>query len=156
MSAILGIDPGKSGGWAVLGPAGSVLRWGRSDKLDERDLADTVAELTVSWPGLYAIMERAQAFPKQGVSSVFVYGTGYGFWQGVLCANGIGYETVPARTWQTALGVANREKLPKPQHKRALIAEARRRWPELPSHSGVCDAALIACWGLRSRNEKGR
>lgn len=149
MSAILGIDPGKTGGWVVLKSDGALAGCGRADHTDERDLADIVAELAISHPGLYAVMERAQAFPKQGVSSVFAYGTGYGLWRGLLCANGIGFETVPARSWQLALGVANRSKKPRADHKRALIAEARRRWPEIPAHSGICDAALIASFGLR-------
>lgn len=152
MTYILGVDPGASGGWAVLDGSESICQYGRMDKLDARDHADQIADLAIKYPGLFAIVERAQAFPGQGVVACFKYGVGYGFWQGVLMAHGIGFETVQPLTWQRSLGVANSTKASKIDHKRALMAHARQRWPALPKHSGVCDAVLIGLWGLRTRN----
>ena len=155
MTAILGIDPGAAGGWVILGGEGGLVDLGRMDKLDEREHADLVAGWTVTFPSLFAYVERAQAFPRMGVAGAFNYGKGYGMWLGMLAAAGIGYETVPAAAWQKALGLSGagggRAKNPS-GHKRALVEEARRRWPELPKHSGVCDASLIAEYGRRMRN----
>ena len=47
VAVILGIDPGKTGGWTVLDETGALLRWGRSDKMHERDFPDTIADLTI-------------------------------------------------------------------------------------------------------------
>ena len=153
MTYILGIDPGATGGICLLDDDERVVWAEKREQFDETELADFIALAKASGFLLYAFLERAQSFPKMGVVGAFKYGEGYGFWQGLLTANGIGFETVPPLTWQRALGVTKKHKeITQSQHKKNLVAEARSRWPSLPKHSGVCDAALIALYGSRLRN----
>src|SRR5215210_5894230 len=76
---ILGIDPGIAGGIAFYCPA----RPGRISAVDiplagaEVD-TDELARLIRGGAATLAIIERAGAMPKQGVSSTFKFGAAYG------------------------------------------------------------------------------
>jgi crossover junction endodeoxyribonuclease RuvC len=50
-----------------------------------------------------AVMEKVNAFPGQGVSSVFKFGEGFGIWKGVLAAMKIPFELVPPPVWKRAM-----------------------------------------------------
>lgn len=102
-----------------------------------------------------AYIEKAQAMPKQGVTSMFSYGTLFGMWRGMLVALGIPYEIIPPRTWQKVMlsGVQRDDT------KAASILVAKRLFPGvnlLPTpkcrkHSdGMADALNIAEYGRRT------
>jgi crossover junction endodeoxyribonuclease RuvC len=98
-------------------------------------------------------LERQQAMPKQGVSSMFNLGRCYGMIEGILVALDLDYEIVRPHTWQKVgyrgmpIGV---------KKKRSLYAAAQH-FPQLelkkprgrkPTLDGRADAALIALYGL--------
>lgn len=98
-------------------------------------------------------VERAHAMPKQGVTSMFSFGVGYGLWQGLLAGRRIPFEIVAAKTWQATMLKGHRGS--GECTKRAAFHAAIRLFPDLEvrlkEHWGLCDAALIAEYLRRSR-----
>ena len=140
MRATLGIDPGISGAVALLD--GAVAPEVVDMPSNPRDLWDTLSAWRTD--DLYAYVERAQAMPKQGVSSTFRYGYGYGVIIGLLAGLGIPYETVRPGEWKKRAGLIGRDK----EASRAL---ARQLWPTAPlgrvRDHGRAEALLIAKYG---------
>lgn len=148
---VLGVDPGRHGGLAVLA-SGHVLDC-RPMLLagGEIDPADMATYIQAFAPAVVCI-ERAQAMPKQGVVSMFNFGTGYGLIIGICAGLGIPCELVLATTWKRDVlaGTA--------KDKNAAIAYCRRVFPGvslLPSarsrvsHDGMADALCIAQYATR-------
>lgn len=101
----IGIDPGLSGAVAWLTPDGAyvkdipiVLKGGGYIK-NEIDAAGLVRML--DYPGEYhAMLERINAMPGQGVSSMFSMGDSFGVIRCALAANGIPHEYITPHTWK--------------------------------------------------------
>jgi crossover junction endodeoxyribonuclease RuvC len=94
----IGIDPGQGGGIAwIWGATGQIetAKYGETDKI--LDLFGTFYNATI-------VLERVHSMPKQGVRSVFTFGTNYGWWQGVMTACGCAWQDVEPRVWQRHLG----------------------------------------------------
>ncbi len=157
---IVGIDTGKTGGIAQLMHNGEIV-WATSMP----SMQELVEELCIlrdsSACGLFVFLEKAQAFPGQGVVGMFNYGDHYGQLQGILIALRIPYELVPPQTWTKSMlsgTVAPRsaEKKIKKDKSRNIEA-ARRLFPTLEElrkakpHTGIVDALLIAEYGRRKR-----
>lgn len=143
---IVGIDPGKRGGICVLHPewiyAAPMPVVG--DQIDGREIAGRIigADLVV--------IEHAQAMPKQGVTSMFKYGVGFGVLIGVCEGLGLAYRLVKPRMWQTAVigtGAGDtKERAAQFVHREYPLVDltpGRSRKP----HDGVADAVCIAHWG---------
>lgn len=126
MITIIGIDPGLSGALAVI-RGGEVLllfkvptiKSGRHHEYDEQAMRAMLLEHVVYSSKLpsyekivttHAFIERAQAMPGQGVTSMFSIGLGFGTWRGLLAALQIPYQIVHPRTWQkTMLADVNKD-----------------------------------------------
>ena len=98
-------------------------------------------------------LEMAQAMPKQGLSSTFTTGRGFGLWEGIVAGLGLRYDIVSPRTWTKAV----LKDLPPGDPKDRSMMKCQRLFPELPlvkprgtvlSMDGRSDAALIAFYGL--------
>jgi crossover junction endodeoxyribonuclease RuvC len=86
---VVGIDPGLRGGVCVLGPDPLAVPMPvTGGQIDGRELA-----VLLSGASMVAI-EHAQAMPRQGVTSTFRYGTGFGILLGVCEAIGVPYRLV--------------------------------------------------------------
>jgi crossover junction endodeoxyribonuclease RuvC len=155
MSLTIGIDPGLSGGMAVLGPAGElerladlpVIRDGRLAWIDGGALQSLLIEALGGRPAR-AIVERVSAMPRQGVASSFTFGVTFGSILSVLQARHISVELVTPAVWKRALGLSS--------DKRASLDKARLLYPSaelgLAKHDGRAEALLLAHWALsRSR-----
>ena len=152
---ILGIDPGLSGGLALLTPATDdappilvalpmpvVSLKGKG----EIDLAALGAILS-DWRPTVCWIEEQQAMPRQGVSSTFRTGYNYGTLRGFIQASAIPLHPIRPATWKASLAV--------PSDKTAARAIASRLFPSY-SHlwarvkdDGIAEAALIALYGSR-------
>ena len=99
LNAWVGIDPGATGAYSILRENGS---FDIEDWDDEFVFADAIAD----WKALYnitiAVVEAQHSMPKQGVSSVFKFGTNYGLIRGVLAALKVIPNLFPL-TWQRAM-----------------------------------------------------
>ncbi len=168
MSSSLGIDPGISGAVALLGSDGSVHFWntpsiktGGKRDYDSANMQEILLDavsvarlqdrlLPKAEPlGLYlhAYIERAQAMPKQGTTSMFNYGKGYGLWLGLLIGIGIPHTLVSPRRWKMAM-MADMAK-----DKGASLLRAKQLFPQCASQLQLvkdhdkAEALLIAAYG---------
>ena len=150
----LGIDIGLDGAIALIEngdllevhdmPTVTLERNNKSKRMvNAAELARLIRQ---SAPGC-AYLERLNAMPGQGVTSMFSMGQSLGVVLGILAALDIPTTTIPPRTWQKALDVP------------AGKDGSRYRAAQLfPSHAdkfarvkddGRSDATLIAAYGAR-------
>lgn len=107
---IIGIDPGKQGGMVAISKTEYFYSPMPETDLDIWLWFDDVRLFKGS---KYAIMEKVWAIPKggkkQGSTSIFTFGEGYGKLQMALCAAGLDYETVTPKSWQKHLEIKPRD-----------------------------------------------
>lgn len=157
--AYVGVDPGKSGGiveiigrtvrWYVM-PNTWLDTWAVIEDLGRRDKINGLSEFTHH--SKLAVIERVNVMPKQGISSAFTFGTGYGALLMALTAADIPYETTPPQTWMKDLGIpSGKSTESKATKKNKLRAKAQQLYPSLDLwkerkgvQMAVCDALLIA------------
>lgn len=146
LRAWIGVDPGKSGAYAILRESGTVDVY---DWTDARAFSDTVAEWRDNLNIYGAVVESVHSKPKQGVSSSFNFGMVYGIAQGVIVAHGIPLYFVTPQKWQKAMF----SKQDGADTKTQSLAVARRLFPKadirLKKHHGRSDAVLLAYYGQK-------
>jgi hypothetical protein len=144
---ILGVDPGVTGGISFLYP----------DRIVAEDIpvvggevdVDTLVRRVREMCPRLAVIERAGAIPRQGVSSTFKYGVAYGALRSVVALCNIPYQLVTPAKWKNHFRLdAEKEK------SRALAIQL---WPgcgffSRKKNHGRAEAALIAL--LRSGRER--
>lgn len=148
----LGIDIGLNGAIALVEdgqllevhdmPTFSMERNGKNKRMvNAAELARLIRQAS---PGA-AYLERLNAMPGQGVTSMFSMGQSLGVVLGILAALDIATTTIPPRTWQKALDV--------PQGKDGSRYRAAQLFPSHAAQfsrvkdDGRSDAALIAAYG---------
>jgi crossover junction endodeoxyribonuclease RuvC len=142
MALFIGIDPGKHGGIACISEHGiTAVPMPTTD----RDLFDVLMAGKQMLGEMMAYVEAVHAMPKQGVTSAFTFGKGYGALLMALTAAGIPYELVTPQKWQKALGCLTKG------DKNVTKAKAQQLWPEMIWTHAISDAALIAEYGRRLR-----
>lgn len=158
MTSILGIDPGASGGVALLSSpmeevvSSGELRWDKALGTavwkmpeTERDLWDLLDMLDID----HAYIEAVHSMPGQGVASTFKFGQNYGMLRGFLIALGIPFETVAPHKWQQALGCLTHG------DKNISKAKAQELFPSLKITHATADALLICEYGRRQQSHAG-
>lgn len=153
----LGIDPGKSGGYCLMGPSGQVILSAPlpylADDLQVRDILDSVFSEA---PGpVHCAIEKVSSRPGQGVSSVFRFGFDTGMLHGMARIAGWKIFTPTPQKWQQVSGG------PTGGDKEVTAAWVARTYPEVPIvmprcrkfHEGVTDAIGIAHWLWRSMRQ---
>jgi hypothetical protein len=145
LNAWVGIDPGATGAYAILRENGifDIEDWD-----DEFVFANTIDD----WRKLYnikcAVVEAQHAMPKQGVASVFKFGTNYGLIRGVLAALMVPAELIWPQAWQRVM-LHNADG---PDTKSRSLVSARRQFPYIQlkkSQHGRSDAILMALFSKR-------
>jgi hypothetical protein len=150
----LGIDPGASGGIAVVTADGVV------DRLIPRKKVESVAALWAVFDDLpyvtRAAVERNTGYVGgyAGVlpggltgntgSSMFKLGVSYGSYLMALAASGIPYDEVMPATWQRGVGVDPRRGATKTEFKNRLRERAAELFPGVRVTLQVSDALLVA------------
>jgi crossover junction endodeoxyribonuclease RuvC len=160
----IGIDNGLSGALVAVSDRGQVEWWdtpvidpGKGKGKRSYAVAEMKRLLEMN---LYhdekatVFLEKAQPMPKQGVSSMFTIGLGYGLWQGICAGLGLPYELVHPRTWQKVM----LRDVPGKDTKARSMIKCQQLFPDIPlmkprgrvlSMDGRADAALIAAYGMR-------
>lgn len=145
---IIGIDPGKSGGLAML--VGN--HWHAVEKMPDNPV--DLGELLESWlphslrdEPTRVFMEKLSSYPQQAVTN-FKLGRNIGCILGVLATKGIGVEQVAPSVWMKGVGYARKSK-DDAQHKRDLRSHALELYPTSGVTLDSCDALLIAEHGRR-------
>lgn len=142
----LGIDPGNSGGLAIID--GDAIDLLDLSKATDHDVVTWIARHKFTGP-ITATIEQVGAMPGQGVSSTFKFGKAYGFIIGVITALAIPYELCTPYKWQRGVGIAKRLKTEsKTQFKGRLKSKAQQLFAR--DHKRItlktCDALLIAAY----------
>lgn len=158
----VGIDPGITGSVVALTPDGRILGvWdtpvltiekkvkGKARMRHELDRGEMVKilrslmERQDEHGEIRVAIERVNAMPEQGVSSVFTFGMGFGIWLGILTALELSHELVHPTRWKKVMmdGMG--------KEKDASRIRAQQIWGsqidlKLVKHHGRADAALIA------------
>lgn len=143
----LGIDNGASGGIAVINIDGTIYR---VDPMPATDAEIYAVLKAVEWKNpVFAMLERAQSFPKMGVVGAFNYGRGYGAIQMALHAAGIPFDIVQPLKWQTVLSCRTGG------DKNISKRRAEQLFPGQKITHAIADALLIAEYGRRLRTGYG-
>lgn len=139
--AYVGIDPGKKGALAIIEDGNTTVV--------PCDYGEYASQLSALDPAYTIVsIERVHAMPKQGVSSCFVFGEGFGIIQGILIALGFKYNKVEPWVWKKHYGIG--------RDKDESIHLARETFPcvsLLPTprckkdSDGMAEALLIAKYG---------
>lgn len=167
----IGIDPGLHGAIVAIDDNYALLFYsdcpvianvkekkGKKSKTFEfapPSMAEILRTLMGGYPTcrIKAWLERAGAMPKQGLSSTFKTGRGFGLWEGLLAGTGLIYDIVGPRTWSKVMF----EGTPLGDPKQRSLTKCQRLYPGLSlttphgrvlSLDGRSDAALIATYGM--------
>lgn len=158
MTIAIGIDPGKTGGVAILNGHEC---WAKCvDTSNPGELTDALTPILDDWSGddICAGIEKVGAMPKQGVASSFNFGRSAGICEGVVTALAIPWRLVRPQDWQRLALDSRAKPQDRASHKKAILAAARARWPQVDlrriKDSGAADALWIALW--IARTELGR
>lgn len=137
----IGIDPGKSGGIAVIdGEEKNTYPYS-----DEK-----LISIAISTKNSVACVEKVGAMPGQGVVSMFSFGKSAGFIEGVLQALGIPYQLIPPQKWKKEFSLNSEKGKSIEVCKKLfpginLLATQRCR----KEHDGMAEALLIAEYARR-------
>lgn len=154
----IGIDPGIAGAIAVLDLEGKlvahykfpVLIFAKKKQINIAELHAWLISNKFFAP--LATVERVHAMPKQGVTSSFTFGMGFGVLQGLLVALEIPYCLVEPKRWKGDI-MADSAK-----DKDASVAIALRLFPQTREiligpkggrDHNIADALLISEWSRR-------
>ena len=97
----LAIDPGKSGGIAIIDDDSAIAYKCPATYKEMAQLIRTIKnDSYVDRYSFVCILEKVHAFPTDARSSAFKFGTNYGVWMGILESNNIDYELITPRKWQ--------------------------------------------------------
>lgn len=147
---IAGIDPGANGGIAILNHEMKLIFASKLAPLLE---LGSLADILVAQGVTLVFVEKAQAFPGQGVASTFATGYGAGLIVGTMVGRKIPHVLVAPRTWTKWAHAGTGKGHPKVRS----LAASQRYWPGFDfrasakckkPHDGIIDACLIAGWGL--------
>lgn len=130
LGPLLSIDPGVSGGWALISVDGTATAGDLPVAGGHLDPATFSALIRASQPRA-AILEAVASRPGQGVASVFKFGRAYGTIIGTLAALGIPTHTVAPTVWKKHHRIG--------PDKDAARALALRLWPAIGCLSRVKD-----------------
>ena len=153
---IIGIDPGKNGGAALIYidqqiENVSVFRCPATPNGMVEELSSRIP-VSVGKHNAYAFVEHVHAFPGQGVVSTFSFGQNLGQWEGVLASQDINVEYVGPRKWMDIYNTPS--KLTRRMRKRYLREQAEIIYPNVKMTFNISDAILIANYGKQTLLER--
>lgn len=131
----LGIDPGVSGGLAVI--SDSIVE---AHGLPETETDTYLLFLSIlqKFAVKKAMIERVHSSPMQGPAAAFTFGKSYGFLRGCLVGLRVPFDEVTPKKWQTTLGCLSKG------NKNITKAKAQALFPQIKCTHAISDALLIA------------
>jgi crossover junction endodeoxyribonuclease RuvC len=153
---ILGIDPGVSGGLAVVeiadGAAPALVECidipvagtGAKERVDAAGIRNFIDR----HQPIRALIERAQAMPKQGASSGFKYGRAVGAIEATVALCSIPMEIIEPSAWKRFWKLPGKDKESGRQKALQLFPAAHAALARKKDH-GRGEAALIALFGAQ-------
>lgn len=141
---IMGVDPGLSGGVAIISLDGSVYAAHKFTGLTLHDIRDKIKEF--AFDVKLCFFELVHSMPKQGVSSTFKFGKITGYLEGIIACQELRVEHVSPGVWQRQMKCLSRG------DKKVTRARAQELFPRLQITHAIADALLIAEYGRRVYN----
>jgi crossover junction endodeoxyribonuclease RuvC len=153
---VLGVDPGIHGGLAIVSDDGGravminvidipVVGSGARERVD----AIAVQNFIRDQGPTFALVERAQAMPRQGASSGFKYGRAVGALEAAIVLCAIPLEIIEPTAWKRFWHLPAKDKERSRQRALELFPSAHALFARKRDH-GRAEAALIALYGLRN------
>ena len=113
----IGIDPGASGGIAVIDEKGIMMAYKCPKSSDEMSLLFQMCIGSTSAANIKLLMERVWARPTNAVRAAFSYGVNYGQWLGIVATHEVEMNTAIPVEWIKWVGCP-----------KALKRDVRKRW----------------------------
>ena len=145
----VGIDPGKSGGYAVI-HNDTYVTYPYDDKGFIEKMIDVHNDRPFLDEEVRVCLEKVHAMPQQGVVSTFNFGKSFGFLEGVLQTLDLPYQLVTPQQWKKEFSLSGSKELSIEVCRKLfpsvnLLATARCRKP----HDGMAEALLMAEYARR-------
>jgi len=152
---VLGVDPGLNGGMSIIETsapfdlarivAAGLLPTAGEDAKRRIDASALHGWLQTHRPSV-AFIERAQAMPKQGSSSGFIYGRAVGALEATILCSGIRLEVIESRAWKQRFNLGGGDKEGSRQKALMMFPEQASLFARKKDHQ-VAEATLIAMFG---------
>ena len=113
----IGIDPGASGGIAVIDEKGIMMAYKCPKSSDEMSLLFQMCMGSTPAANIKLLMERVWARPTTAVRAAFSYGVNYGQWLGIVATHEVEMNTAIPVEWIKWVGCP-----------KALKRDVRKRW----------------------------
>ena len=113
----IGIDPGASGGIAVIDEKGIMMAYKCPKSSDEMSLLFQMCMGSTPAANIKLLMERVWARPTNAVRAAFSYGVNYGQWLGIVATHEVQMNTAIPVEWIKWVGCP-----------KALKRDVRKRW----------------------------
>ena len=113
----IGIDPGASGGIAVIDEKGIMMAYKCPKSSDEMSLLFQMCMGSTPAANIKLFMERVWARPTNAVRAAFSYGVNYGQWLGIVATHEVEMNTAIPVEWIKWVGCP-----------KALKRDVRKRW----------------------------
>ena len=148
MTAYIGIDPGQTGGLALVQDAGDLKDVCPMPAIDSEVSGFLLGQIIETWQNstkdrLIAVIEKVSSMPGQGVASTFKFGKNYGIAIGAVHAMGLPIHFVTPQQWKKTFSLINKDKDASRQKATELWPSQSTHWPR-KKDNGMSDAALIA------------
>lgn len=152
MKRWIGIDPGAAGAIAMIPEEGEI----EICPLDNEFLKMCCRDW--QFDDCICCLEKVGAKPGQGVVSMFTFGKGVGYIQGVLESHFIPYQEVAPPTWKKEFGCNLGKQFSSKEKKEADIAVCKKLFPSVSlkrtpkcrtDDDGYADALLMATYAKR-------
>ncbi|NBW07982.1 MAG: hypothetical protein EBR82_08140 [Caulobacteraceae bacterium] len=157
MTAVLGVDPGKTGAMArysdahdsleILDMPTLVVAKGKKTvtRIDAVALAFRLQQLASRGLDLI-VLEQPMAMPGQNSASVFDIGRSFGMIEGIIGTLKIRCEIAHPAAWKRTMkcGAAKDSSIARATQ---LLPQHAQLWP-LKKHADRCEAALLALYGI--------
>lgn len=145
MKYFIGIDPGGSGGIAVINENGELLI--------AKAMPDTPTDILRSLDDYlidsFCCLERVHGMPGMGGASMFTFGKNFGYCQMALIANKIPYDDPTPQKWMKEYQLKRAKTESKTEWKNRLKAMAQQLYPNTKVTLSTSDAILIATYCYR-------
>ena len=149
---IIGIDPGQSGGIAILdGESGALTECVKMPSTP-MDILNYLKE----WNGCSVcyLEDVGNGMPGQSSKATATFARHNGHLEMALLALGISTVKVTPAKWQKALGLSGKQGESKTSHKHRIKAWSQQRFPQQKKITlAVSDAIAIAVYGYETRSK---
>lgn len=156
----IGIDPGASGGIAILSEAGAIVDYSKLPTT-HRGFLDWVRS-RLTWFGndrnheagrAVGVIEHVWSIPGQG--GAFAFGKSVGALQMGLTALDVRFELILPKKWQRIMGVSYRAGMTDVEKKNITKRRAQSLFPSVKVTHATADALLLAEYCRRAQRAHG-